>query len=209
MAPRRPKVFCIGFPNTGTTSLRAALKELGYKVQGPFGLDQPLEALETLGEEMALELAKKADAVAGEPWPLFYHALDRRFPGSRFILTTRDAERWAETLAGLWRAPNTAMMSFFVGAEHVGAEHQEAWRTVFAAHDAAVREHFADRPDDLLVMSADEPMLWGPLCTFLRVETPATPFPEMRMKGDPANWLHRARRGLAKLTDRLDPYVAP
>ena len=35
--PDRPKVFCIGFHKTGTTSVKDALKILDYRVAGPFG----------------------------------------------------------------------------------------------------------------------------------------------------------------------------
>ena len=38
---RDSKVFCIGFHKTGTSSLGAALKILGYKVCGPVEVHNP------------------------------------------------------------------------------------------------------------------------------------------------------------------------
>ena len=40
-----PKVFCIGFQKTGTTSLESALKILGYRVKSVFGRELPIEIL--------------------------------------------------------------------------------------------------------------------------------------------------------------------
>ena len=37
----QPKVFCIGFHKTGTTSLELALRKLGYRVTGSFGTKDP------------------------------------------------------------------------------------------------------------------------------------------------------------------------
>ena len=37
----KPKVFCIGFHKTGTTSLELALKQLGFRVTGSFGTKDP------------------------------------------------------------------------------------------------------------------------------------------------------------------------
>lgn len=35
------KIFCIGFHETGTTSLAKALRTLGYRVTGPNGVADP------------------------------------------------------------------------------------------------------------------------------------------------------------------------
>ena len=213
MASRRPlrrsKVFCIGFPNTGSTSMRAALKQLGYKTAGPLGLDQPLDALHAFALEMCLQTAQTVEAAAGEPWPLFYKELDKAFPGSKFILTTRSCEAWSKTLAHSLSEPGQAMTAFFVGEEHATADGEEHWRTVFNTHNSDVRAHFADRPDDLLCLSAEEPFLWGPICEFLGAKVPATPFPALRTKQDKTNWMRSAKKRLTAFADKLDPYVAP
>ena len=52
-----PKIFCIGFHKTGTTSLGQALEALGYRVCGEMGIREP-----RIGE-IAMDLAR--DALAG------------------------------------------------------------------------------------------------------------------------------------------------
>jgi hypothetical protein len=90
--PDRPKVFCIGFHKTGTTSLKMALKILGYRVTGPKGrrdknIAQNVEAL-------ARRVVPKFDAFQDNPWPIIYRFLDKEYPGSKFILTIRPSDKW-------------------------------------------------------------------------------------------------------------------
>jgi hypothetical protein len=88
----KPKVFCIGFHKTGTTTLEVALKKLGYRVTGSFGTKDPGIAGKV--HEMAYEMVEEFDAFEDNPWPILYKELDARFVGSKFILTRRPAEAW-------------------------------------------------------------------------------------------------------------------
>ena len=85
--PDLPKVFCIGFHKTGTTSLKMALKILGYRVTGPNGRHD-----KNIGrnvEALARRIVPKFDAFQDNPWPIIYRFLDKEYPGSKFILTVR------------------------------------------------------------------------------------------------------------------------
>ena len=77
----RPKVFCIGFHKTGTTTMRAALEMLGYRVTGPNGTRDPEIAAKL--EAMVDRLATEFDAFQDNPWPLVYRRMDAEWPGSR------------------------------------------------------------------------------------------------------------------------------
>jgi hypothetical protein len=88
----KPKVFCIGFPKTGTSSMGVALKKLGYKVTGPNGVNDPDICEHALS--MALELAEQYDAFQDDPWPQLYREMDEHYPRSKFILTLRDPNSW-------------------------------------------------------------------------------------------------------------------
>jgi len=86
------KVFGIGFHKTGTTTLRDALMMLGYRVTGPNGTKDPAIAAKL--DEMVEDLSAHFDAFQDNPWPLVYRKMDALHPGSKFVLTVRDPDRW-------------------------------------------------------------------------------------------------------------------
>jgi hypothetical protein len=73
------KLFIIGLPRTGTTSISVAMLEQGYKVA------------HTAFTKRAFELA---DVVSDAPCFSDYKELDLQFPGSKFVYLDRDLERW-------------------------------------------------------------------------------------------------------------------
>lgn len=93
LGSRNPKVFCVGRNKTGTTSLRAALTILGYRI----GRQRDAEALiEDWGRRDFRRLVAychTADAFQDVPFSHDYtfQAVDAAFPGSKFILTVRDS----------------------------------------------------------------------------------------------------------------------
>jgi len=80
------KVFIIGLPRTGTTSISVALLQLGLKVA------------HTAYTKRAFELA---DAIADAPCFSDYAQLDKLFPGSRFVYLHRTPEIWAPSMERL------------------------------------------------------------------------------------------------------------
>ena len=96
----RAKVFGIGLNRTGTTTLGKCLKTLGYK-------HTSCNALTLLtckcGDFNRLNtLVNSRDSFEDWPYPLFYKYLDEKFPGSKFILTTRKSpEIWLQSLKNL------------------------------------------------------------------------------------------------------------
>ena len=90
------KVFGIGFHRTGTSSLGRALEQLGYNVCGNF-IHNETNLGDTL-HQRAYDMAERYDAFQDFPWPLLYRELDKRYPGSRFILTTRNTDAWVRSV---------------------------------------------------------------------------------------------------------------
>ena len=88
----KQKVFCIGLQKTGTTSLQYALSKLGYRVAGVFSIDDLNHPDQML--ERAISLVPQFDAFADNPWGIYFKELDRAVPEAKFILTSRDPERW-------------------------------------------------------------------------------------------------------------------
>lgn len=87
------KIFGIGLHKTGTTTLIHCLSLLGLK-RGP---DSFMTNKWINGKYGPIfDVVKKFDAFADSPWnhPLFYKHLDKEFPKSKFILTTRNTDNW-------------------------------------------------------------------------------------------------------------------
>lgn len=191
------KVFCIGFQKTGTTTLNAALSELGYRVTSVFGRGVPLEELRRSYVAQGLEIARAHDAVEDMPWPLMFRELDAEFPGSKFILTWRETDRWLASICDHFGPHPDILQQLTYGADAAAPVGSEArYAQVYDAHNAAVRAWFADRPDDLLEMNLSHGHGWERLCPFLGRAAPDAPFPRINSSRQRKSLIQRIRRRL-------------
>lgn len=194
----RPKVFCIGFQKTGTTSLHAALTRLGWRTAAVVGRGLPAETLRERALNLCLATARDFDAAEDMPWPLFFRELDAAFPGAKFILTMRDEENWYRSITAHFGDRPDEMQRFIYGDDApCPAGHRERYIEVYRRHNDAVRAWFAARPDDLLILDLAAGDGWERLCEFLGVDAPAEPFPERNRSADRRSLVFRLRRRLA------------
>lgn len=199
----KPKIFCIGFQKTGTSSMRDALQQLGWSVTGVFGRQTPLPELRESYVETGLAIAHEFDAVEDMPWPLMFRELDAAFPGAKFILTIRDTERWYRSIHDHF-GPKPYHIQQLTYGEEAGSPvgHEMRYKSVYEAHNAAVLDYFADRPADLLVMRLEQGDGWAKLGAFLSVEVPDGPFVRTNSS--------RQRRSLgARIRKRLHRWGLP
>ncbi|VGO21001.1 sulfotransferase family protein [Pontiella sulfatireligans] len=168
------KVFCIGFHKTGTTSLGRALRILGYRVAGMFGVQNPDIAEQVM--ELAGPIVAEHDAFQDNPWPIIYKELDERYPGSKFVLTLRDPEAWLRSQVKHFGTRETCMRKWIYGAG-CPEGNEEIYRARYKRHNEEVLDYFKDRTDDLLVMDLAEMDGWDKLCPFLGKNVPNKPFP--------------------------------
>lgn len=194
----KPKVFCIGFHKTGTTSLANALKLLDYRVTGPNGVDDPDIAQNV--HTMADRLVAENDAFQDNPWPILYRYLDEKYPGSKFILTMRSPESWINSQVQHFGTDETPMRQWIYG---VGcpAGNEDVYLERYNRHNREVLEYFSDRPDDMIIMDLPSGDGWDKLCSFLSQPIPDEPFPHAnkatsreRSKLRDARWTKRAKR---------------
>ena len=99
------KIFGIGSPKTGTSSLGEAFEILGLKHLGWSAVLWDLYLKHEL--EPIFRVAQDYDAFEDGPWngpDLFYRqgvdlykVLDKQFPGSKFILTIRHIDGWVKS----------------------------------------------------------------------------------------------------------------
>jgi hypothetical protein len=183
--PPGPKVIGIGLQRTGTGSLRRALNLLGIPTQEHYGA-WFLVRLE--GEKLVFDASANHayfEGYADSPVPLFFREMDARFPGSRFIYTTRGRQSWLKSVRVLFRmkpewegTPDGRIYDAYHAASYGTADFDAAaFGQGFDRHHAAVMRHFRDRPGDLLVLDSAEPRPWEKLCPFLGKPVPERPYP--------------------------------
>jgi hypothetical protein len=165
---RRSKIFGIGLSKTGTTSLTSALILLGYNAIHYPPTPELYDAIE------------QCDAATDTSVACRFRELDRRFPGSKFILTVRNIDDWL-----------ISARHHFVGRicrfdwelevrraiYGVTEWNHEEFRSAYFRHLSSVRSYFANRPADLLEFDLVGCHDWKALCAFLQVPAPTIPFP--------------------------------
>jgi 3'-phosphoadenosine 5'-phosphosulfate (PAPS) 3'-phosphatase len=174
------KIFGIGLSKTGTTSLASALELLGYRTKDYPGLEvyQP-DDLGTLDAR----LLSSYDAFTDTPIPSLYRALDRAFPGSKFILTVRDMEGWLKSCRKqftqkLADKQNEAHNRLFIDLYGTPVFDEALFRAGYERFVRGVMDYFKDRPQDLLVLNVTAGEGWEKLCPFLGKPIPDLPFPK-------------------------------
>lgn len=171
---KEPKIFCIGFQKTGTSSLGQALSILGYKVQGPAHTRNP-KVKEKL-HELCLPLVEQSDAFQDNPWPILYKTLDERYPNSRFILTEREPNAWLKSVLHHFGNRSTPMREIIYG-EGCPEGNEKAYLDRYIKHNLEVKNYFKNRPSDLLVLDIKHHNNWDLLCDFLQKKKPDASFP--------------------------------
>lgn len=180
-----PKVFGIGFQKTGTSSLDAAFRILGYRTDKGVFINTPAKKSSVWIEpalsngnvlELVLPIARAKEAFSDNPWPLLYHELDAGFPGSKFVLTVREPQRWLESLVRHFGSEEADMLEWIYGVRSVRGNEARCV-AIYEAHNETVRTHFASRPDALLEIDIEREPHWDALCGFLGKPIPRQPFP--------------------------------
>lgn len=203
-----PKVFCIGFQKTGTCSLNRALTTLGYRVcSARYDL---IRAVRKGDLNSVFDIVDQYDAFEDNPWPLLFRDLDRAYPGSKFILTTRDEGRWIRSMVNhLGVAPDRLQRLVYGHGAPAGFE--DVFLSRYRRHHVEVLQHFAHRDSGLLVVNWETGDGWPELCSFLKHEQPLIPFPHENQRSY-GGWYSRfkfaaaevIRRG-RQLTGRVGP----
>jgi len=83
-----------------------------------------------------------------------FRELDQQYPGSRFILNTRNVEDWVRSRINFLERGYTYCRHgdrFHEDQEELS----ECWREHWAEHTSNVRRYFSDRPNDMLEFNID------------------------------------------------------
>jgi hypothetical protein len=204
------KIFNIGLPKTGTTSLNQALHDLGFNsihnpkyfrqqaMEGRYHFDNDdWQALTNFGEH-------------------FYPQLDAAYPNSKFILTVRDENDWLASWQRqvgsstgdelptrwiwtrplrMWQRKLRRVLEADTRITHMHARidifgtyrfHAERCLYVYRLHRKNAEDYFKDRPQDFLIMDICGGDGWEKLCPFLEIEDLLQiPFPTRRPASSP------------------------
>jgi hypothetical protein len=170
------KVIGIGLNKTGTKSLGASLRILGFNHfrWSP----EPFDVYLRQGFSGLLSTLHRYDSFEDWPWPLVYREVDKAFPCSKFILTKRQsADIWYQSLCkhALRTGPTLIRQHIYGHAMPQG--HRQEYLLYYENHIHAARDYFARRPHDILEVCWENGDGWREIGTFLGLGVPGTPFP--------------------------------
>jgi len=171
------KIVGVGLNKTGTSTLKACCHYWGLK-----HATYDLEAFELYRErkwDRLNGLMDKYDSFENWPWALMYRQFDDRFPGAKFILTTRkDPQSWFRSLCNHSKrlGPLVDFEQYIYGFADP-CRHKKEHLAFYRSHNAEVAEYFRDRPGKLLTACWESGDDWEELCAFLGRPIPETDFP--------------------------------
>ncbi len=99
----KKKIFCLSMQRNGTTSCGRFLKDHGFRVAGygEHSVDWSYQWLNGNYSKIFNSLNFKGhQAFEDNPWwsPDFYRVIFHKFPKSKFILFTRDSDKWYDSM---------------------------------------------------------------------------------------------------------------
>lgn len=165
----KSKIWGLGLSRTGTTTLTYLLNQIGYN-----HVHYPTD------DEM---MSFNNDGASDIPVIPKYKKLDAQFPNSKFILTTRDKEKWLKSMSTyLERKRNwnqsTRQVNIRIDVYKEPFFVYEVYDRVFDEHERKVKEYFKNRPESLLILNivdgVDKPQK---LFDFLGVDAKMDEFP--------------------------------
>lgn len=180
------KIFCIGLNKTGTVSLHEAFLMLGF-TSVHFISDKGEDIKEIIknnheNNEKLLKGIEEYNAYSDWALPstnMLFKEFDKQYPGSKFILNTRDLESWINSREKhVNRIPNLKQLQ----KEHPDNPwytiDKENWKNEYNQHHEEVNKYFKGREDELLVFNVIDGDSWEKLCPFLDADLPKKPFPK-------------------------------
>lgn len=178
------KIFVIGLPKTGTTSLSRALIDLGYRtIYSSVIATSILNKEGNEGIKPFSSVLKNYDAFSDWPVCKCYKMLDKFYPKSKFILTTRDPEERYHSMVNHYK--HDLAVSESEGVESLWNGTLPRKRNDILncnKHLNSILLYFKNRQNDLLVINVCEGEGWSKLCPFLGHDIPDANFPKVNTK---------------------------
>lgn len=191
------KIFGIGLPRTGTTSLNTALNTIGIpSIHFPF----------SLYESADFSILEQYTGFVDSPIPYLYRQLDEMYPDAGFILTTRALDQWLTSMQWLleegpniweWKSIYDTYHADFFGSTKFD---RECYQKAYHDFHRKVQDYFDGR-DNLLILDLNIGYGYEELCHFLRIPVYEGEYPR-------GNEKRRASK-LQKLAYQIGKYNQP
>jgi len=163
------KIFIIGLPRSGTTSICAAMLELGYTVAHTAYTQKTFD---------------NAQVIADTPIFADFKRLDKFYPNSKFIYLARTSDQWLPSIKQLLQRMyinvtradggfNTIIKRCYVNTfspftvENINDDMFLA--RCYLQHNHEVLQYFSDRTQDLLTIDVSQPASYQQLLSFLSI----------------------------------------
>ena len=162
-----PKVFCIGYNKTGTTSCGAAFRNFGFK-NSSFN-PKVFKFYKEGRIDKVLNYTSKFDSFDDLPWLKsdMIPILDDRFPKSRFVHLKRDELGFKNSLIN-WRKKNRGL----------DTTNLDQKLEKFQEHNSFVKQYFLNREEDFISIDIfNDNNAIKKLSKFLNVRTDLAKFP--------------------------------
>lgn len=185
---------------TGTTTLGEILLILGYNVVAT--VPNLAEYLMKGDKEYVLRFAEKFDAFQDLPWIFLYKELDQKFPGSKFILTSRNEESWITSMVSHFGQTDTPMRRWAYG-NGCPVGNEELYCNVFRKHYQEVKDYFKGREKDLLEINLSASSDWQPICQFLGHPLPNKKFPHANKSKEKYNKIDKIKNIIRRITPKI------
>lgn len=182
------KLFIIGLPRTGTTSISVALLDYGFKVA------------HTAYTKRAFELA---DVISDAPCFADYQELDKLFPNSKFVYLNRELSGWIPSMQMLLKkmlpelAPKTGYLhpvlkrcinTVFSPLSVSDPLNSQYLESCYLTHQHRIFNYFSGR-DNLLSIDVSQEKSLRKLLDFLAVDAEnAKEFPHLNVGKKVDNW---------------------
>lgn len=163
-----PKIFCIGYMKSGTSSFGLAMRKLGFDHSG-FNAKIYRE-YQKGNYKKVYAYINKFDSFDDLPWmeTSFISILDDKYPDSKFIYLERDEKEWKSSFKR-WSEKLTDKKIDL-----------EEWHSKFISHRLFVLNYFKDRIDkDFIILDISDPFGFSKLGKFLNMKTPQKKFPHI------------------------------
>jgi hypothetical protein len=170
------KIFNIGFNRAGSLSLTAALQALGYRSVHYLYDKKRLYDIMLANKKADIPLLtgiENYDAYLDFAGHHFFEILDSQYPGSKFIITSRNLGDWLDSRERIV-LQNQADMNYRF---HFTTVKRDAWIQERISLLSRTETYFKNRKNDILYLDIPGGDEWEPLCSFLNEEIPNLQFP--------------------------------
>lgn len=168
------KVIVLGLPKTGTSTLAAMLRMLGYTVSGP-EIEYGYGNFDFLDQQF-----QNHDAFQDYPWCFEWQ---RYFddPSVRYIILKREPESWWRSFYESYGHKGRKYLSYPYMSLLKAPENKDAFLRFFHDYYAEVERHAIPFPDRFTTIDIKD-FEWEDLCTFLNEPLPRTVFGQIAKK---------------------------